>query len=269
MERRIKINGVVTEYYDINECNSIETIILLHSFPANKSLFESYIPFLKDHYRVVIPDFPGFGDDFKSNPCRTIKNYVVWLESFVNNLNLNNSNTIIYGISFGGLIVLNSYKFNKIKKIYIESTPLSCKHIHSIEDNIVNLLRFIPIKTLDKIKNSDTLSKYIIKIYKMVKPKGKIEFNDEFLSEYIKSVNLESLFVVNQILTKGESYKDMCDLRNSKYIFLYDKLDPTVKYEDIINCNKLNRERIVCTNYGVHAPSTHFTKEILKIVNLI
>ncbi|HEY6486451.1 MAG TPA: alpha/beta hydrolase [Candidatus Cybelea sp.] len=38
-----------------------EVILLLHGFPTSSHMFRNLIPLLSERYRVVAPDFPGFG----------------------------------------------------------------------------------------------------------------------------------------------------------------------------------------------------------------
>src|SRR5262245_24291324 len=36
-------------------------VLLLHGFPTSSQMFRNLIPLLADRYRVVAPDYPGFG----------------------------------------------------------------------------------------------------------------------------------------------------------------------------------------------------------------
>jgi pimeloyl-ACP methyl ester carboxylesterase len=37
------------------------TVLLLHGFPTSSQMFRDLIPSLADRYRVLAPDYPGFG----------------------------------------------------------------------------------------------------------------------------------------------------------------------------------------------------------------
>jgi alpha-beta hydrolase superfamily lysophospholipase len=37
-------------------------VLLLHGFPTSSHRFRNLIPALADRYRVIAPDYPGFGD---------------------------------------------------------------------------------------------------------------------------------------------------------------------------------------------------------------
>ena len=38
-----------------------DTLLLLHGFPSSSRMFDTLIPLLADRYRLIAPDFPGFG----------------------------------------------------------------------------------------------------------------------------------------------------------------------------------------------------------------
>ena len=37
------------------------TVLLLHGFPTSWHMFRNLIPYLADRYRVIAPDYPGYG----------------------------------------------------------------------------------------------------------------------------------------------------------------------------------------------------------------
>src|SRR6516225_3623772 len=37
------------------------TLLLLHGFPSSSHMFRNLIPLLAEHFHLVAPDFPGFG----------------------------------------------------------------------------------------------------------------------------------------------------------------------------------------------------------------
>jgi len=36
-------------------------VLLLHGFPISSHMFRNLIPYLADHYHVIAPDYPGYG----------------------------------------------------------------------------------------------------------------------------------------------------------------------------------------------------------------
>src|SRR5689334_15229517 len=49
------------------------TIVLLHGFPTSSHMFRDLIPLLAQHFHLVAPDFPGFGQS--DMPEREAYNY--------------------------------------------------------------------------------------------------------------------------------------------------------------------------------------------------
>ena len=56
----ICINGLNIFYRKAGDKSS-PTLLLLHGFPTSSHMFRNLIPILAEHYHVVAPDFPGFG----------------------------------------------------------------------------------------------------------------------------------------------------------------------------------------------------------------
>jgi pimeloyl-ACP methyl ester carboxylesterase len=53
--------GDLDIFYREAGSNDAPAILLLHGFPTSSQMFRNLIPLLADGYRVVAPDYPGFG----------------------------------------------------------------------------------------------------------------------------------------------------------------------------------------------------------------
>ena len=58
--RTVKIDGVEIFYREAGPAGA-PVVVLLHGFPTSSNMFRNLIPALVDRYRVVAPDYPGFG----------------------------------------------------------------------------------------------------------------------------------------------------------------------------------------------------------------
>ncbi|MBX5133373.1 alpha/beta hydrolase [Rhizobium lentis] len=58
--RSMKIDGVNVFYREAGPANG-PVVVLLHGFPTSSHMFRNLIPLLADRYRVIAPDYPGFG----------------------------------------------------------------------------------------------------------------------------------------------------------------------------------------------------------------
>lgn len=54
------IDGVKVFYREAGPANA-PVLLLLHGFPTSSHMFRNLIPLLADRYRVIAPDYPGFG----------------------------------------------------------------------------------------------------------------------------------------------------------------------------------------------------------------
>ncbi|WLS05023.1 alpha/beta fold hydrolase [Shinella oryzae] len=58
--RSAKIDGVNVFYREAGPADG-PVVVLLHGFPTSSHMFRNLIPLLADRYRVIAPDYPGFG----------------------------------------------------------------------------------------------------------------------------------------------------------------------------------------------------------------
>lgn len=58
--RTVKIDGLDIAYREAGPKDA-PTILLLHGFPTSSHMFRNLIPALADRYRVIAPDYPGYG----------------------------------------------------------------------------------------------------------------------------------------------------------------------------------------------------------------
>jgi pimeloyl-ACP methyl ester carboxylesterase len=58
--RTVSVDGVDVFYRDAGPRDA-PALLLLHGFPTSSHMFRNLIPLLADSYRVIAPDYPGFG----------------------------------------------------------------------------------------------------------------------------------------------------------------------------------------------------------------
>ncbi|TFW20627.1 alpha/beta fold hydrolase [Duganella callida] len=58
--RSVKVDGVNLFYREAGPKDA-PAILLLHGFPASSHMFRHLMPLLADRYRLIAPDYPGFG----------------------------------------------------------------------------------------------------------------------------------------------------------------------------------------------------------------
>jgi len=69
--RKVRINGLDLFYREAGRADA-PALLLLHGFPTSSHMFRHLIPVLADRYRVIAPDYPGFGySDFPGRDAFT------------------------------------------------------------------------------------------------------------------------------------------------------------------------------------------------------
>ena len=58
--RTVEIDGINIFYREAGPANA-PVVLLLHGFPTSSHMFRNLIPALSDRYRVIAPDYPGYG----------------------------------------------------------------------------------------------------------------------------------------------------------------------------------------------------------------
>ena len=123
-ENYIKINDKKVHFYVEG---SGENLIMLRGWgSAWKEEDRKIVKYLKDHFRVILPDLPGFGESEEMKK-HTMKEYSEFLFKFTNHLKLEKTN--IVGSSMGSLVLINySLEHPKsIKKIILVGVPFEIK----------------------------------------------------------------------------------------------------------------------------------------------
>src|ERR687897_3608678 len=75
--RTVSIDGVNVFYREAGAADA-PAVVLLHGFPSSSHMFRNLIPQLADKYRVIAPDYPGFGQSAmpeRSEFAYTFDNY--------------------------------------------------------------------------------------------------------------------------------------------------------------------------------------------------
>ncbi|MBW4457173.1 MAG: alpha/beta hydrolase [Nostoc indistinguendum CM1-VF10] len=103
--RTVSIDGLDIFYREAGSRNN-PTILLLHGFPTSSHMFRNLIPALADHFHLVAPDYPGYGNS--SMPTVTEFDYTFdhlaqIVEKFITAINLQRYSLYVmdYGAPIG------------------------------------------------------------------------------------------------------------------------------------------------------------------------
>jgi 3-oxoadipate enol-lactonase len=101
----ISVNNLSVSYIDEGATNS-RTIMLIHGFPLNKSMWNKQVGVLKQNYRVVAYDIRGHGNTDVGSDNFSIDLFVNDLLGLMDTLKI--EKTVLCGFSMGGYIALNA-----------------------------------------------------------------------------------------------------------------------------------------------------------------
>jgi pimeloyl-ACP methyl ester carboxylesterase len=95
------VDGIEIFYREAGSKNA-PAVLLLHGFPTSSHMFRNLIPALADKYRVIAPDYPGFG--YSGQPERgkfayTFDNYAQIVEQLTQKIGL--SKYALYVMDYG------------------------------------------------------------------------------------------------------------------------------------------------------------------------
>lgn len=125
--RTVSISGINIFYREAGPRNG-PTLLLLHGYPSSSRMFDTLLPLLADRYRLIAPDYPGFGlSDAPSSEdfSYTFDNIATVMEKFTNALGLNTY--AVYMQDYGGPIGFRLALANpeRVKAIVIQNAVAS------------------------------------------------------------------------------------------------------------------------------------------------
>lgn len=114
--------------YEIYGGKNKKNIVLLHGWGTNLNSFKIMIDYLKENYKVIAIDLPGFGYSDVPNKVLNITEYSKIIHNLL--IKLKVKNAVLIGHSFGGRIAITlagHYDYNPEKIILINSAGIKPK----------------------------------------------------------------------------------------------------------------------------------------------
>ncbi|HRF28362.1 MAG TPA: alpha/beta hydrolase [Candidatus Saccharibacteria bacterium] len=130
----IAVDGINTSYVD--EGNG-KVVVLLHGWGTSKENLQDLQHFLAKDFRVIVPDLPGFGESALPPKDWSVGNYVSFIQSFLETLDVHQVHAIV-GHSFGGRVCIKgagSHTFSPSKIVLIGSAGI--RHSTSLRNRAV------------------------------------------------------------------------------------------------------------------------------------
>ncbi|KRE97679.1 hypothetical protein ASG87_15380 [Frateuria sp. Soil773] len=100
--RTVRVDGVDVFYREAGR-QEAPAILLLHGFPTSSAMYRELIPLLAPHFRVLAPDYPGYGHSDALPPAQyayTFDHLAQTMRGFLDRLGVKHA--ILYMQDFGG-----------------------------------------------------------------------------------------------------------------------------------------------------------------------
>ncbi len=134
----VSVNGHAVSYMEAG-LTTKPTVIFIHGFPFNKSIWTSQFEALKDYYHLIAYDLIGFGDSEEGSESLTLDLYTDNLVQFMDALSIEKA--IVCGHGIGGNILL---AFAERFPLRVEAMILTGTHAKSenseLKDGRVNAI---------------------------------------------------------------------------------------------------------------------------------
>lgn len=239
------INGLSVNTFGNNENRSI---ILIHGFPYDQTMWEDQIELLKDNYFCVAYDVRGLGESSVGDGQYTMEAYVDDLLSIIYELKLNKP--ILCGLSMGGYIALRAVE----KEQNLFSGLILCDTKSEADDDSAKLKRAAGINQIDTGNFKSFIESFVTNCFAEEAP---VEMEEIFLSTLSKSQKNNPLGV------KGALIAIMS--RTDTTLFL-----PKIKLPTLVLCGSFDRltpptimrslaERIPNSEFAVIPRAGHMT----------
>lgn len=94
--------------YDERGSENALTLVLLHAFPLNRTMWKNQLEALSSHARVLAPDLPGFGESPALKGEGSIEAFADELLNFMSERDVQRA--ALCGCSFGGYILFEIWR---------------------------------------------------------------------------------------------------------------------------------------------------------------
>ncbi|MES2618757.1 MAG: alpha/beta hydrolase [Bacteroidota bacterium] len=159
----VQVNNFDLSYNDVGEGKI--TVIFLHGFPFDKSMWQLQIDALKSSYRAIACDIRGFGKSKDEESELSIDMFADDLIAFMDHLGIEKA--IICGLSMGGYIALNAIQKspNRFEALILcdtqciaDTAEVKAKRYETIAQIAVNGVTDFNEGFLKAVFHEDTLS---------------------------------------------------------------------------------------------------------------
>lgn len=137
------IDGININYIEYGKKKG-QPIVLLHGWGQNIQMMDVLGQPLKNDYRIIVLDLPGFGQTSEPLTSYTLNDYYKLLNEFLINLKI--KKPILIGHSFGGRLAIYYASKKEVEKLVLLGSPIkSHSKTDSLKVKFLKLCKKIPI----------------------------------------------------------------------------------------------------------------------------
>ncbi len=137
----MNIKGININYLDYGNKEK-KAIVLLHGWGQNIQMMSMLGEPFKKNFRIVVVDFPGFGQSMEPLEVMGVDGYTEVIEILLKNLNI--KEPILIGHSFGGRVAVKFASRNKVEKLILLSPALRGHDKKGLKTKILKSLKSVP-----------------------------------------------------------------------------------------------------------------------------
>ncbi len=235
-------------------------VVLLHAFPLSRKMWQPQIESLvKANCRVILPDFPGFGETPLSSDISTMEDLANGIAELLDSLKIEKA--IIGGLSMGGYVTLNLFRLhpNKFSAMILADTSsfadtdekregrFKLIKATELEGMTAIIDEMLPNLTSDYTKsNNPQLIKKLEEAFLQTNPKGAIaalrgmaQRSDH--TKILETIQFPTLLIFGEAdkVTDLEAAKNLeSNIRNAKLVII-EKIGHYSNFEDFERFNEV------------------------------
>ncbi len=190
---KLRINDLDINYVDYGKEKG-KTLVLLHGWGQNIEMMKLLGDRLRDKYRLIIVDLPGFGESEEPKRVMNIFDYTDVIEELLKELKVKNPTMI--GHSFGGRISIVYASRNPVDKVILFGSPCIRKE-KKLSLKVRTLKKLKKVPGLNKLEGF--AKKHIgSRDYKAASPMMRdilVKTVNEDLSDYARKIDAPTLLI--------------------------------------------------------------------------
>lgn len=240
-----------------------QTIVFLHGFCENKSLWKEFEEDLAEQYRVINIDLPGFGE----SPLLESNISIDWYAQQINDLleELSIEEVVIVGHSLGGYIGL---AFGKLYQEKLLGLGLIHSNIFADTEDRIHT-RNKTLNFLERIGIERFINTFVPPLFFNKNTQQK---NIEQVIEMGVKTSLHTTLEVTKAMRDRPSYEDVVQKLQVPILFVVGKEDRTVPYEISQQQFHLTQKSIIETledvgHMGIYENPTRVDSAIKKLLS--